>query len=155
MAPRGSIHVDLDPDAAIELVATSFANARGWAIERRGRALSIHRKHSFDYYFGSEPGPSANILQGGVGLEIEARPLRDGGAHVRAGITRHNWPSVFGFVVADLVSTLGFGTLWAAMAALEQRRAHRGGMQRLIGLAIEPLMPHQRTVDPGPFRRRR
>ncbi|KIG17605.1 hypothetical protein DB30_03086 [Enhygromyxa salina] len=156
MGPQASIDVELEPDAAIELVAASFAAGRGWAIEREGLlALSIRRKRAFDYYFELEPGPDTPLLTPTVGLEVEARPLERGGAHVRAWTTHHDWLSQAAFLVADLSFFFGFHTFVAGVTALEQRRSRRRGKRRLVALAIEPLVPHQRAADPGPFRRGR
>jgi hypothetical protein len=154
MGPRGSIEVDLEPLDALHLVEATFAAAGGWAIHQHDDTeLRIRPANPGNYLFDPNPGPHAIILPETLGLRVQVHPLGSGGARVSASIVRHSISKVIAAILFDLLAFFGFGTLLHGAQMIELRRHREGGKRRLVGLAIEPLLPHQRVCDPGPFRR--
>lgn len=154
MAVWGTIDVELEPEAALEIVEATFAAAGGWVLARGDDGLRIRRADPRQYVFDPDPGPRAIILPETLGLRVQALALAGGGARVCAWV-EHRRRAMVVAVMFELLTTYGFGSLLHAVQMLALRRNRRGGKRRMLRLVIEPLLPHERAGDPGPFRRGR
>jgi hypothetical protein len=153
---RGSIDVSLETDEALGLVEASFEADGGWTVRRRADGLLIFPTDPKVGLLDPKPEVASLPLPETLAVRVVARSLEEGGARVSAKITRFR---VGDFVVAtalDLVLMLVGGSLGAVVHGVELvelRRNRRGAKRRMVRLAIEPLVPHQRGHERGPFRR--
>lgn len=157
---RKTVDVELSADEAIALVEASFDADRGWRVERDQLRVRAYPADAGDYLL--EPPPKLQprrYLPETLAVQVDAAPLPDGGARVRARITRyrHRVVGLIGVVLLDVLAapfgSFAFESIAHGMAMVSLRRNRRGAKRRMLRLAIEPLVPYQREWDRGPFRR--
>jgi hypothetical protein len=149
VANQRTIEVALGCDEALDLVEASFAAAptlgagkQGWTIERRERELLACTEI---------PWPEAPQQ---LAVRVRASPLEGGDARVEAKLVwlpRHvvAW---LGLGVLSLFEAYGFRLLMVGAEALAKRGDRKAARVRTLRLALEPLIPHQRAAERGPFR---
>lgn len=159
--------MNLDADEALALIAGSFARAKtaptriddgGWTIERSDQQLLVYPKKAHDGLF--EPLPddwlSTWSLPETLSLRVTATALPGAGTRVSARLTRHRIGALIGAVALDVLGGIGgiplTNTVVHSKNMVALRHNRRAAKRRLLRLALEPLLPHQRAGERGPFR---
>lgn len=157
MALRKTIDIGLSPAEALAIVKKSFVADRGWTIERGKDQLLAYPSSSRNHLY--EPKPDSYIpysLPETLVVQIEAAPLPGGGARITAEVGHHRLPEYLGNLAADILlapfGTLAYVSITYGIVRLQLRKNRRNAKNRMIRLAIEPLLPHQTGRDGGPFR---
>ena len=171
MARRRTIEVELSVERALDLIVDRFTGAPrkgsrrdpsdwakfAWTIERDAAQLCIYPSQSTMVLFEPVPDPPTVGLIETTMLRVDARALEGGGARIEAGlgVNRKRVAGLAATIVGDLFAHFGVLTLSnTIMLNLTHRRARRRARDRLLGMAIEPLVPHERDRGSrGPFRR--
>lgn len=165
MVRRKTIEVDLGCEEALALVEASFEKARtsptrtwdgGWMVERKGGRLLAYPRNSRDYLLDPLPDTHAvGFFPETLAVEIVVVALPEAGTRVTARIVRHRVLALMGILGLDLLVSFPLPFVQSVMHGIELatlRRNRRAAKVRMLGLALEPLLPYQRQQDRGPFR---
>jgi hypothetical protein len=163
---RASIDVSLGVEETLSAIVASFERSKtsttriddgGWTIERSDGQLLIYPKKPHDHLL--EPLPEDYVdttFPETLALRIDALARPEGGTRVRARVIRRRVGALLGTIALDAIAVIGglplahtiiYGT---DMVSLRSNR--RAAKLRLLRLALEPLIPHQRAAERGPFR---
>jgi hypothetical protein len=166
-ATRARIDVDLTPDEALALIEASFQRAKtsptrwldhGWTIDRRADdRIVITTKHPGDYLLEPLPEDFVSHFPETLGLQVIVKALAEGGSRVRVRLIRCRVRATAGAVVGDVLGIFAFGlplvhTVMHCAEMISLRENRRAATRRLLGLAIAPLVEHERHRAGGPFR---
>ncbi len=161
MSTRKTIDVDLAPSDALALVEASFVADRIWTIKRDERRLLAYPTDPGRPLL--DPLPDSYSISSAItetlAVLIEATTLEGGGARVSVRITRipKRVLGLIGTVALDLVTifySFAFASVSHAAFMFKHRKNRENAKLRMIRLAVEPLLRHERGADHGPFRRR-
>jgi hypothetical protein len=163
-ATRARIDVNLDPGEALALIVASFERAktsptrwldRGWTIDRQADdRIVVTTKHPGDYLLEPLPEQFVAHFPETLGLQVIVQAMPEGGSRVRVRVIRCRVGAMVGTIFGDIFS-IGppfARTVLHGGELMSLRRNRRAAIQRLLGLAIEPLVEHERPGSGGPFR---
>jgi hypothetical protein len=155
---RKAIEVELSPEDALERVAESFEGDRGWVIEREAGGLLIYPEDPTAFQLDPVPDselyrrlPYPETLAVRVGVEA----LEGSGARVEACLERRRVGALVREAAWQLMHPISYptgGPVLHVIALARWRANRRGGKRRMLRLAIEPLLVHERRPERGPFR---
>lgn len=166
-AKRARIDVNLSVDEALALIEQRFATAKtsptrildgGWTIDRSGDRLLIYPTKPKDYLLEPLPADYIALFPETLAVQIDAMPRAEGGTRVSVQLVRRQIGATIGVLAVDLVGGFGWGlplahTVIHGADMLQHRQRRRAAKRRLLRLALEPLIPHERAPGHGPFRR--
>lgn len=156
---RKTIEVELSPEDALDRVAESFAADRGWIIEQEPGRLLIYPEDPAACQL--DPVPDSELYRRlpypeTLAVRVSAEGLETKGARVEARLERRRVGALVREVGWQLLHPISYptgGPILHALALARWRSNRRGGKLRMLRLAIEPLLPHERPPEQSPFRR--
>lgn len=159
VSKRKTIEVELSPEDALERVAASFAADRGWTIEREAGALLIYPRDPTA--LALDPKPDSELYRRlpypeTLAVRVRVDSLEGGGARVEASLERRRVGALVREAAWQLLHPISYpsgGPVVHAVALARWRSNRRGGKRRMLRLAIEPLVAHERRPERSPFRR--
>ncbi len=160
---RASIDTTLEVRDALALIESTFKLAktattryddRGWTIERSGDRLLIGTTHPKDVLLEPLPDDYVAFFPETLALEVMVRALPEGGSRVKARLVRRRIGATIGTVLLDVFGfSFGGNTmLHGGELSTALRENRRAAKLRLLRLAIEPLLPHEKPDKSSPFR---
>jgi hypothetical protein len=158
VAKRQRIEVELSPEDALEQIEASVGRDRGWTMEREDGRLLIYPSDPTRLVL--DPQPDSELYERlpypeTLAVCVRAEALEAGGAQVEAELVRRQVGALVREAAWQMLHPISYpsgGPVLHVIALARWRESRRGGRRKLLRLAIEPLLAHERRPEQGPFR---